>query len=102
MDVKVSFRHFAYGNEIFPVGLFSREIPFNFTNIVEKDWTFRGCSCFDTELKGAVELLETDAAAFAHVVSHHLHLSQGQKGFDMLLAPEKKAMKIILNPQGKG
>jgi len=89
------------GNAVL-VGLFSKEIPFSFTDIVEKEWTFKGCSCFDTELKDAVELLETDEAAFAHVVSHQLHLSQVQKGFDILLAPEKKAMKIILNPKGNG
>ncbi len=89
------------GNTIL-VGLFSKEIPFNFTDIVEKEWAFKGCSCFDTELQDAVELLETDEAAFAHVVSHQLHLSQVRKGFDILLAPEKNAMKIILNPQGNG
>jgi len=81
------------------VGLFAQESLFNFTDIVEQEWELKGCACFDTELQTAVDLLEQHGARFDHVVSHQLPISKVQKGFDLLLASEKAAMKIILRPQ---
>lgn len=87
------------GGQAILVGLFGRDCSFNFTDIVEKEWRFRGCSCFLDELPDAVRMLETHATQFVHMVSHQLPLSRTQEGFDILLSPEKAAMKVILTPQ---
>jgi 2-desacetyl-2-hydroxyethyl bacteriochlorophyllide A dehydrogenase len=86
------------GGQAILVGLFAQESLFNFTDIVENEWDFKGCACFDTELAAAVNMLERYGDRFDHVVSHQLPVSEAQKGFELLLAPEKAAMKIILNP----
>ncbi len=87
------------GGQAILVGLFAQESLFNFTDIVEQEWTIKGCACFDTELPKAVDLLEKHGAGFEHVVSHRLPVSKAQEGFDLLLSPEKAAMKIILEPR---
>lgn len=86
------------GAEAILVGLFAQESLFNFNDIVEQSWKFIGSNCFDKELPMAVQMLEGNHMDFQHVVSHHLPLENAQEGFDLLLAPEKKAMKIILTP----
>ena len=80
------------------VGLFSKETLFNFTDIVEHGWKFIGSNCFDKELPMAVKLLEDNYKDFQHVVSHQLPIKNTQAGFDLLLSPEAKAMKVILIP----
>jgi len=35
---------------------------------------------------------------FQNFVSHNLPLENAQEGFDLLLAPDKKTMKIVLPP----
>lgn len=80
------------------VGLFAKKNLFNFTDMVEKEWQLNGCSCFDSELTAAVDLLENHGDAFAHVVSHQFPVARAQEAFDLLLAPEKAGMKIMLIP----
>ena len=86
------------GGQAILVGLFAQESLFNFTDIVEHEWELKGCACFGTELSAAVDLLEKHYSEFTHVVSHQLSFSKTQEGFNLLLAHEKAAMKIILKP----
>ena len=92
------FASMSKGGRAILVGLFAQENCFNFTEIVENEWELRGCSCFDTELSAAVNLLENHGPLFEHIVSHQLPLSNTPEGFDILLDREKTAMKIILTP----
>jgi threonine dehydrogenase-like Zn-dependent dehydrogenase len=80
------------------IGLFNTPVPFDFNQIVENEWNVCGCAAFSSELAEAVGLLETDWPSFKHIVSHRLALADYQKAFDLLLAPEKKAMKILFEP----
>lgn len=80
------------------IGLFKRPVPFDFNLIVENEWNVCGCAAFSSELPEAVGLLETHWPRFKHVVSHRLPLADYQKAFDLLLAPEKPAMKILFHP----
>jgi (R,R)-butanediol dehydrogenase/meso-butanediol dehydrogenase/diacetyl reductase len=80
------------------VGLFAKETLFNFTDIVEHGWKFIGTNCFDKELPMAVKLLEDNYKYFQHVVSHQLPIIHTQAGFELLLSPKAKAMKVILTP----
>jgi len=86
------------GGEAILVGLFAKESLFNFTDIVEQGWKFTGSNCFDKELPMAVQMLEDDYSYFQHIVSHQLAIKNVQAGFDILRAPEKKAMKVVLIP----
>jgi len=85
-------------SEAILVGLFAKETLFNFTDIVENGWKFIGSNCFDKELPMAVKLLGDNYIDFQHVVSHQLPIINTQEGFDLLLSPEAKAMKVILIP----
>ncbi len=80
------------------VGLFSNAVPFDFTQLVEKEWNVHGCAAFSSELKDAAKILEKHWKKFEHVVSHRLPLSDYKLVFDMLLDPRKEAMKIIFTP----
>jgi len=80
------------------IGLFNAPVPFDFNQIVENEWDVQGCAAFSSELAEAVGLLETDWPSFKHVISHRLALVEYQKAFDLLLPPEKKAMKILFQP----
>lgn len=82
------------------VGLFPKQTTFNFTDVVEHEWDIKGCNCFSDELSIAVALLEKYPDRFEHVVSHKLPVSKVQEAFDLLIAPKKRAMKIILMPKG--
>ena len=81
------------------IGLFEESVPFDFNLVVEKEWNVFGCACFSTELTEAVHLLETHPQRFQPVVSHLLPLREYGQAFDMLLNPEKQAMKIIFRPE---
>jgi (R,R)-butanediol dehydrogenase/meso-butanediol dehydrogenase/diacetyl reductase len=81
------------------VGLFKDAVPFGFTQLVEKEWTFRGCAAFASELTDAARILEDHWPQFDSIVSHRLPLSDCQKAFDLLLDPRKEAMKIVFSPQ---
>jgi len=80
------------------IGLFSAPVLFDFNQIVENEWDVQGCAAFSSELTDAVELLNTHWPRFKHVVSHRLPLADYQAAFDLLLAPEKPAMKILFQP----
>jgi (R,R)-butanediol dehydrogenase/meso-butanediol dehydrogenase/diacetyl reductase len=80
------------------VGLFDNEVPFDFTQLVEKEWNVCGCAAFSSELKDAAAILEKHWHKFEHIVSHHLQFSDFQLAFDTLLDPRKEAMKIVFMP----
>lgn len=90
-------RNLAKGRQVVMVGLFGRDTPFNFTDLVEHEWDFKGCACFDTELPEAVTLLERHRESFTHLVSC-VPLTSAQNAFDQLLGPEKDALKTVLIP----
>ncbi len=80
------------------IGLFDTPVPFDFNLIVENEWDVQGCAAFSSELPEAVELLETHWPRFEHVISHRFTLAEYGKAFDLLLSPEKPAMKILFQP----
>lgn len=80
------------------VGLFSAPVSFDFNQIVENEWDVHGCAAFSSELPEAVALLKSHWPHFEHIISHRLPLADYQKAFDLLLAPEKPAMKILFQP----
>jgi len=90
--------HIIKGGELIMVGLFRRLTPFDFNQIVESEWVVKGCSAFSTELPEAVQLLEKHRQRFEHIVSHKIPLQKFQQAFDVLLSPEKTAMKIVFTP----
>jgi (R,R)-butanediol dehydrogenase/meso-butanediol dehydrogenase/diacetyl reductase len=87
------------GGTMVMIGLFEESVPFDFNLVVEKEWSVFGCACFADELAEAVRLLETHPQRFQPVVSHLLPLRDYQQAFDMLLSPDKQAMKIIFQPE---
>ena len=80
------------------IGLFHEPVPFDFNFIVENEWNVRGCAAFSSELPEAVAMLNDHWETFKHVVSHRLPLADYQKAFELLLAPEKNAVKILFQP----
>jgi len=80
------------------VGLFSNAVPFDFTQLVEKEWNVHGCAAFSSELKDAATILEEHWYKFEHIVSHRLLFSDCRLAFDTLLDPRKEAMKIVFMP----
>jgi threonine dehydrogenase-like Zn-dependent dehydrogenase len=80
------------------VGLFGRPPSFDLNALIENEWTVRGCAAFSDELGEAARLLETHWPAFTHVVSHLPPLREFQSAFDLLLSPEKEAMKVVFRP----
>ncbi len=77
------------------VGLFGAPAEFDFTQVVEMEWTVHGCAAFSSELPEAAKALEKHWSKFEHIVRHLLSLSEGQTAFDILLNPSKEAMKIV-------
>jgi (R,R)-butanediol dehydrogenase/meso-butanediol dehydrogenase/diacetyl reductase len=80
------------------IGLFGSPPAFNLNALIENEWDVRGCAAFSNELGEAVRLLEAHWPAFTHAVSHRLPLREFQSAFDLLLSPEKEAMKIVFLP----
>jgi (R,R)-butanediol dehydrogenase/meso-butanediol dehydrogenase/diacetyl reductase len=80
------------------VGIYKKPAVFNFTDLVEKEWRFRGTSVFSSELDEAVELLEDNWRSFSSVVTHKFSLDNFEKAFELIVKPEKEAMKVILVP----
>jgi threonine dehydrogenase-like Zn-dependent dehydrogenase len=77
------------------VGLFGAPADFDFTQVVEMEWTIRGCAAFSSELPEAAKVLEKHWPKFEHIVRHLLSFNEGQTAFDILLNPSKEAMKIV-------
>ena len=77
------------------VGLYGAAAQFDFTQLVEHEWTVSGCAAFATELDEAAGLLAAHWREFDYVVSHQLPLAEGQTAFDLLLDASKRAMKIV-------
>lgn len=90
--------YLAKGGQLIMVGLFRAPIPFDFNHIVEGEWSVRGSSAFSSELPESVQVLEQHWQHFGHIVSHQMSLRDYQKALDLLLSPEKKAMKIVFTP----
>ncbi|MBW1711739.1 MAG: alcohol dehydrogenase catalytic domain-containing protein [Deltaproteobacteria bacterium] len=80
------------------VGLFRERVSFDFNEVVENEWSLKGCSVFVGELNEAVSLLEDHWPQFEHLVSHKMPLREFKTAFDLLLSPKKEAMKIVLLP----
>ncbi len=80
------------------VGLFRKLTSFDFNHIVENELLIKGCSAFSIELSDAVNMLENKWKQFHHIVTLRLPLKKYQQAFDILLSPEKKAMKIVFIP----
>jgi (R,R)-butanediol dehydrogenase/meso-butanediol dehydrogenase/diacetyl reductase len=80
------------------IGLFGSPPAFNLNALIENEWEVRGCAAFSDELGQAARLLEAHWPAFTHAVSHLLPLREFQLAFDLLLSPEKKAMKVVFQP----
>ncbi|MEW6264346.1 MAG: alcohol dehydrogenase catalytic domain-containing protein [Thermodesulfobacteriota bacterium] len=80
------------------VGLFERPVPFDFNHVVENEWRIRGCSAFESELEEAVVMLEKHWPKLGWVVSHRWPLEKYQEAFELLTSPEKKALKVVLQP----
>ncbi len=87
------------GGELVMVGLFRGPTSFDFNQIVENEWVVKGSSAFSTELCEAVKVLEEHWQRFEHIISHKMPLQEFKQAFDLLLSPEKRAMKILLTPQ---
>jgi threonine dehydrogenase-like Zn-dependent dehydrogenase len=80
------------------VGLFGSPPSFDLNALIENEWNVRGCAAFRDELGEAARLLDAHWPAFAHAVSHMLPLREFQSAFDLLLSPEKEAMKVVFRP----
>ena len=80
------------------VGLYRGPVPFDLNALIESEWRVFGCAAFSNELAEAVEILETRWPFFSHVASHFLPLSGYREAFDLLLSPQKNAMKILFQP----
>ena len=80
------------------VGLFGSPPSFDLNGLIENEWNVRGCAAFSDELGEAARLLDAHWPAFAHAVSHLLPLREFQSAFDLLLSPEKEAMKVVFRP----
>ena len=91
-------KHLSKKGTLVMIGLFHEPVPFDFNFVVENEWNIRGCAAFSSELPEAVAMLNSHWASFKHVVSHRLPLAEYQKAFDLLLTPEKNAMKILFQP----
>jgi (R,R)-butanediol dehydrogenase/meso-butanediol dehydrogenase/diacetyl reductase len=77
------------------VGLYGAPLEFEFTQLVEHEWTLTGCAAFSTELSEAADLLAAHGSDFEYIVSHQLPLKEGQTAFDLLLDGAKRAMKVV-------
>jgi (R,R)-butanediol dehydrogenase/meso-butanediol dehydrogenase/diacetyl reductase len=88
----------AKGGRLVMVGLFRKPVPFDFNLVVENEWVVRGCSAFSVELPEAVRTLEQHWERFKNVISHEMPLADYEEAFELLLSPEKKAVKIIFTP----
>jgi (R,R)-butanediol dehydrogenase/meso-butanediol dehydrogenase/diacetyl reductase len=80
------------------IGLFGSPPSFDLNGLIENEWNVRGCAAFSDELGEAARLLEAHWPAFTHAVSHLLPLREFQSAFDLLLSPEKEAMKVVFRP----
>ena len=80
------------------VGLYRGPVPFDLNALIESEWRVLGCAAFSDELVEAVDILETRWPVFSHVASHFLPLSGYREAFDLLLSPQKNAMKILFQP----
>lgn len=79
------------------VGLFSEPAAFDFTQLVEHEWSVNGCAAFSGELGEATGLLASHGSEFDYIVSHRLPLADGQRAFDTLMNPSKAAMKVVFD-----
>jgi (R,R)-butanediol dehydrogenase/meso-butanediol dehydrogenase/diacetyl reductase len=80
------------------VGLYRGPVPFDLNALIESEWRVFGCAAFSNELVEAVHILETRWPVFSHVASHVFPLSGYREAFDLLLSPQKNAMKILFQP----
>lgn len=80
------------------IGIYREPVLFNFTDIVEQEWQFRGSSVFTSELGDAVRLLEENWENFSLIVTHKFPLNEFDKAFDLVVKPQKEAMKVLLVP----
>ena len=80
------------------VGLYRGPVPFDLNALIESEWNVLGCAAFSDELVEAVDILETRWPVFSHVASHFLPLAGYREAFDLLLSPQKNAMKILFQP----
>ena len=81
------------------VGLFGGPVPFDLNQLVENEWKIYGCAAFSDELPAAARMLETHWLKFSHLVSHGQPLANFREAFDLLLASDKNAMKIVFLPE---
>ena len=80
------------------VGLYRGPVPFDLNALIESEWNVLGCAAFSDELVEAVDILETRWPVFSHVTSHFFPLLGYREAFDLLLSPQKNAMKILFQP----
>jgi (R,R)-butanediol dehydrogenase/meso-butanediol dehydrogenase/diacetyl reductase len=88
----------AKGGRAVIVGIYRDSVLFNFTDLVEKEWQFRGSSVFTSELPESVKLLEQNWKSFDWIVTHKFSLDEFDKAFDLVLDPRKRAMKVVFMP----
>ena len=94
-----SFKWLKPEGRLVMVGLYENNIQIDPNDIVCKELKLVGINAYNTkDLKKAVELLSNNYVEVGPIITHILPLSEAVKGFELLTASDKKAIKVLLCP----